>query len=114
MAEKTLQEGEQRVINGVTITTRTVDDADRALFKMINENVGKRDISHLMANPAFIKKLYGYRLGEERGKLVHKTFVEAFEGTKKYHNYTKDITPEREAAKRYMLELRANDYMYVN
>lgn len=46
--------------------------------------------------------------------MVNKLFIETFEGTKKYHNYTKDMDPEKEAAKRYMLELKASDYMYVN
>ena len=37
-----------------------------------------------------------------------------FEGTKKYHNYTRDMRPEQQAANRFMMELTANDYMYVN
>lgn len=45
---------------------------------------------------------------------MHRTFKESFEGTKKYHNYTRDMDPSKSAAKRYMLELTANDFMYVN
>ena len=112
--EKVIKDGESKVVNGVTITTRNVEDADRNLYKLKDENVSKRDISHLTSNPAFLKKLYGYRLEEDKRNLVHKTFVETFEGTKKYHNYTKDISHEKEAAKRYMLELKAEEYMYVN
>ena len=37
-----------------------------------------------------------------------------FKGTKKYHNYTKEIKPHEEAAKRYMMNMTANEYMYVN
>ena len=113
-SEKAMAEGKQRVINGITITTRQVEDADRNQYRMKDENVGKRDISHLIANPNFIAKLYGYRLEADRREMVHKTFVETFEGTKKYHNFTKDVEADKEAAKRYMLELRANEYMYVN
>ena len=78
------------------------------------ENHLQRNIDHLLKNEYFVNQIYGHRLSDERRKEVHKLFVETFEGTKKYHNYTKDMDPEKEAAKRYMLELKAEDYMYVN
>ena len=74
----------------------------------------ERDVEYLTNNPEFIKKIYAYRLPEERKEKVHKVFKESFEGTKKYHNYTRDMKPEMAAASRFMMELRANDYMYVN
>lgn len=101
----------QKVVNGITITTRYTNEHDA---RDGIEGFMNRDISHLLANPQFVHKVYGYRLPEDRKELVHKTFRDTFEGTKKYHNYTKDLEPSKEAAKRYMLELRANDYMYVN
>jgi hypothetical protein len=30
----------------------------------------KRDISHLLSNPEFLKRLYGYRLSNEKKKKV--------------------------------------------
>lgn len=37
-----------------------------------------------------------------------------FLGTRKYHNYTREVKPSSNAALRYMLELSCNDFMYVN
>ena len=68
----------------------------------------------MTSNPQFLERLYGYRLSDEQKAKVHKTFKETFEGTRKYHNYTRDQDPSQNAAKRYMLELTANDYMHVN
>ena len=45
---------------------------------------------------------------------MHDVFKKSFEGTQKYHNYTRDMKPDQNAAKRFMIELSANDYMYVN
>lgn len=39
---------------------------------------------------------------------------ESFLGTKKYHNYTKDIKATEMTAMRFMMELSANEFMYVN
>lgn len=41
-------------------------------------------------------------------------FKETFAGTKRYHNYTREMRPEQQASQRFMMELTANDYMYVN
>lgn len=35
-------------------------------------------------------------------------------GTKKYHNYTKEVKPDQMAAMRFMMELSADSFMYVN
>ena len=45
---------------------------------------------------------------------VHTLFKETFAGTKRYHNYTREMRPEQQASQRFMMELTANDYMYVN
>ena len=45
---------------------------------------------------------------------MHEIFKTTFEGSKKYHNYTRDMDPEQQAARRFMIDLSANDYMYVN
>ena len=71
-----------------------------------------RDITHLSSD--FIKSLYSFRLSDDQKQKVHELFSQTFEGTKTYHNYTKDMKPEQMAARRYMMELKANDYMYVN
>jgi hypothetical protein len=54
----------------------------------------KRDISHLLSNPEFLKRLYGYRLSDEKKQKVHDIFKNSFEGTQKYHNYTRDMKPD--------------------
>ena len=73
-----------------------------------------RDISHLTSNPEFLERLYAFRLSDDQKTKIHDTFCETFKGTQKYHNYTRDMKPDQTAAQRFMLELRANDYMYVN
>lgn len=39
---------------------------------------------------------------------------EKFLGTKKYHNYTKNVQPHETGAMRYMLKLESNEYVYMN
>lgn len=58
-------------------------------------------------------KLYGHRLTPEEKERVQKLFG-MFIGTHKYHNYSKEVRPHQTAAMRYMLELNANDFMYIN
>ena len=53
-------------------------------------------------------------MSEEQRTKLHETFKDTFMGTKKYHNYTRDMDPNKNAANRFMLELTANDFMYVN
>jgi hypothetical protein len=67
-----------------------------------------RDISHLTGNPEYLSRLYSYRLTDLQKEKVHSLFKETFTGTKKYHNYTRDMKPEQGAANRYMLDLSAN------
>ena len=38
----------------------------------------------------------------------------SFKGTKKYHNYTRDIKPHEAAACRYMMQMNATEFMYIN
>jgi tRNA pseudouridine(38-40) synthase len=45
---------------------------------------------------------------------VDSLFRDTFSGTKRYHNYTREMRPEQQASQRFMMELTANDYMYVN
>lgn len=101
----------KKVVNGIQIIRREANEADQ---RDGQENFAHRDISHLTNNPEFLKKLYGYRLSGELRERVHLTFKETFEGTQKYHNYTKDMKPDQNAANRFMMELSANDYLYVN
>ena len=53
-----------------------------------------RDIEYLTNSPKFMDRLYGYRLSEEKRQQVNEVFKGKFEGTKKYHNYTRDMKPE--------------------
>mmetsp|Transcript_15811 Transcript_15811/g.11472 ORF Transcript_15811/g.11472 Transcript_15811/m.11472 type:complete len:151 (+) Transcript_15811:830-1282(+) len=52
-------------------------------------------------------------MSDEQLKKVQNLFSK-FLGTKTYHNYTRDIKPTDNKAKRFMLELTCNDFMYVN
>ena len=38
----------------------------------------------------------------------------SFEGTKKYHNFTKEVKAHEMAANRFMMEMKAEEFMYVN
>ena len=57
--------------------------------------------------------MYATRLSAEQKSTVQ-TLFQTFNGTKKYHNYTKEIKASEMAAQRFMMELEANEYMYVN
>ena len=51
---------------------------------------------------------------QELKDRVHNLFRETFMDTKNYHNYTKDMKPDQAASKRFMIDLTANEYMYIN
>ena len=57
--------------------------------------------------------MYATRLTGEQKESIH-TLWKAFEGTKKYHNFTKEIKSHEAAAQRYMMTMTANEFMYVN
>jgi tRNA U38,U39,U40 pseudouridine synthase TruA len=57
--------------------------------------------------------MYATRLSAEQRTSVSDLFKQ-FLGTKKYHNYTKEVKAHDMAAQRYMMELTADEYMYVN
>ena len=78
------------------------------------ENYIGRDISHLTSTPNKIEDLYSYRLSSDQKEELHNLFKDTFAGTKKYHNFTREMRPEQTASQRFMIELKANDYMYVN
>jgi tRNA pseudouridine(38-40) synthase len=59
------------------------------------------------------EKLYSYRLSEVDKERVQKIF-KMFLGSKKYHNFSKEVKPHQTQAMRFMVELSANDYMYIN
>ena len=101
-----------RQVNGITITSRWANEDDK--WDKGAETYLTRDITHVTSKPDFLARLYAFRLSDDQKKKVHDTFVGAFEGTKKYHNFSRDIKPEQSASQRYMIDLSANDYMYVN
>lgn len=100
-----------KVVNGITITKRYANEADE--LDLADHHL-LRDISHLTSNPKFVENLYATRLTEAQREELHQLFKTTFAGTKKYHNYTRDMRPHQNASQRFMIELRANDYMYVN
>lgn len=60
-----------------------------------------------------LETLYKHRLSEADKDRVTKLF-NMFLGTRKYHNFSKDVKPHQTTAMRYMIELKANDFMYIN
>lgn len=98
-------------MNGITITKRWAneDDARDGVEEHLN-----RDLSHLTSNPQFLESLYAFRLSDAQKERVHTLFRDTFLGTKSYHNYTKDMKPGQTASQRFMIDLTANEYMYVN
>ena len=81
-----------KVVNGITITSRYTNEADQ--WDNGNDNYLSRDITHITNNPKYLEKVYAYRLSDEMKDKVHQTFSETFKGTKKYHNYTRDMKPD--------------------
>ena len=57
--------------------------------------------------------MYATRLSAEEKDALQELWA-SFTGTKKYHNYTKEIKPHEAAACRYMMKMTANEFMYVN
>lgn len=100
-----------KVVNGITITKRYANEGDE--LDLADHHLS-RDISHLTSNTKFVENLYATRLTDSQKEELHHLFKTTFAGTKKYHNYTRDMRPHQNASNRYMIELRANDYMYVN
>ena len=70
-----------------------------------------RNIDHISQEK--VDQMYATRLSEEQKQSLHDLWAN-FKGTKKYHNYTKEIKPHEAAACRYMMNMTANEYMYVN
>jgi hypothetical protein len=80
-----------KVVNGITITKRFANDGDQ--FDLADNHL-QRDISHLTSNKKFIENLYKTRLNDEQKEEINTLFKTTFAGTKKYHNYTKDVRPD--------------------
>ena len=70
-----------------------------------------QNIDHIP--PEHYEKLYSYRLNKESKERVQRIFSK-YIGSKKYHNFTKEVKPHQSAAVRYMLELKADTFMYIN
>jgi len=70
-----------------------------------------KNIDHIPAS--HYETLYRHRLTQEDKERVQRLFG-MFLGTKKYHNYSKEVKPHQTQAMRYMLELKADSYMYIN
>ena len=70
-----------------------------------------RNISHI--TPEMYEQMYSTRLTADQKEKLQTQWA-SFEGTKKYHNFTKDIKSHEAAAARYMMKMTANEFMYVN
>ena len=60
--------------------------------------------------PEHFETLYSYRISENDKERVKKLFSQ-FLGTKKYHNYSKEVRTHQMSALRYMLELKDDSCM---
>lgn len=69
------------------------------------------NIDHLTSQ--HFETLYKYRLAQDDKERVHRLF-QKFQGSKKYHNFSKEVRPHQAQAVRNMLVLKANSYMYIN
>ena len=70
-----------------------------------------RNIDHITSDR--IDEMYKTRLCDEVKTQLHELWS-SFTGTKKYHNFTKDVKPHENQAARYMMRMTANEFMYVN
>lgn len=92
----------KQITSGIKKIIRRPDKGDE------RDNDGGKDgnpITHLSKES--IDQMYQTRLDEETKTQLHEQWAK-FEGTKKYHNFTKEIKPHEEAAKRYMMKMTAN------
>jgi len=60
-----------------------------------------------------LEELYATRMSKEEKEAVTRYFT-SYLGTKKYHNYTKEVKSSDMAACRYMMDLKCDEFMYVN
>ena len=105
--EKDPKEEEKKPASGIKIMKN--EDEDKQ-FENQDAYIHK-NIDHIPAS--HYEKLYQFRLSEGDKARVQKLF-QFFLGTKKYHNYSKEVKPHQTTAMRYMIELRADTFMYIN
>lgn len=79
-----------------------VEDVDKFL---------DRDMSHI--TPEFLQKIQGYRMTKEQKQALQECW-QSFIGTKKYHNYTKEIKAHQMTSQRFMMAMEASEFRYVN
>lgn len=107
--EETKQQVVTQVTPGVKRILRVAGAEDEIEAE---ENVNpERPIDHI--SQEVMDKMYSTRMTPEEKEAVHALW-KTFEGTRKYHNYTKEIKPHEAAACRYMMEMTANEFLYVN
>lgn len=56
---------------------------------------------------------YAFRIGEEQKAFIKEMWT-GFEGTRNYHNFTKGVKATEMTANRFMIEMCADRYVYVN
>lgn len=97
-----------QISTGVKRILRQADEGDELDD---GEKFLDRNIDHISKETQ--EKLYQTRLSKEQREKLNEMW-RTFHGTKKYHNFTKEIKAHEMAAQRYMMEMRADQYMYVN
>ena len=107
--ENTKQTVIRQISGGVKKITRAVGVQDEHEEGMMTTNL--RNIDHISAET--IDQMYKTRLSDEQKTQLHEIWG-SFKGTKKYHNFTKEIKCHEQAAMRYMMKMTANEFMYVN
>lgn len=56
-----------------------------------------------------IEAIYGYRITDDKKEILERLLVK-FEGTHKFHNYTKQMKSKDKNAQRYMMQIKVLDY----
>lgn len=113
--EKKESEKKQRVVTSISSGVKKIvrsagieDEHEKDQEACVDAN---RPINHISDEK--LARMYSTRLPEEQKTTLHELWGN-FKGTKRYHNFTKEIKPHEAAAMRYMMEMTANEFMYVN
>ena len=99
---------ETAVTKGIKKILRKATEADEVEDA---EKFLERDMSHISAE--MVAKMYATRLSDET-KAKLESYWKSYAGTRNYHNYTKDVKCHQMAANRFMIQMEANEYRYVN
>lgn len=79
------------------------DKDDAAGYNPLNRNRAR-------INRECLDEVYGYRITDDLKEKLSRLLAK-FEGTHRYHNYTKQMKAKDKNSQRYMMEVKVKDYM---